>query len=118
MTGRPAAANDTTAITGDDVLAAALGWRDAGTGVALATVVSTWGSAPRLPGAQMAVTADGRFAGSVSGGCVEGAVIEAAQACIGGAPPQLMDFSIGDDQAWAVGLACGGRLEVWVERLD
>lgn len=104
--------------TGDDVLGAALDWRGQGVGVALATVVSTWGSAPRLPGSQMAVAADGRFAGSVSGGCVEGAVIEAAQACIAGAAPKLMDFSVGDDQAWAIGLACGGRLEVWVERLD
>ena len=92
-------------------------WMAAGTPVALATVVRTWGSAPRPVGAKLAIT-DGAFAGSVSGGCVETAVIEAGRAVLAGGRPQRLAFGIADDDAWSVGLACGGEIEVWVHRLD
>ena len=100
----------------DDVLAAALDWRNQGQDVALATVVGTWGSSPRPVGSLLAVTKDHRFVGSVSGGCVEGAVIEEAGRVMRTGVPVLTDFGITDDQAWAVGLACGGKLEVLIER--
>jgi xanthine dehydrogenase accessory factor len=86
--------------------------------LALATVVKTWGSAPRAVGAKMAVGADGRLAGSVSGGCVEAAVIEAAQESARTGAPRLLSFGVADDTAWAVGLACGGAIEVFVEAPD
>jgi xanthine dehydrogenase accessory factor len=86
--------------------------------MALATVVRTWGSAPRLPGARMAVGANGRVAGSVSGGCVEAAVIEAAREAARTGTPRLMSFGVADDKAWEVGLACGGTIDVFVEAPD
>ena len=86
--------------------------------LSLATVVKTWGSAPRPAGAKMVVSADGRIAGSVSGGCVEAAVIEAAQGTSKTGKPRLMSFGVADDTAWAVGLACGGAIEVFVEAPD
>ncbi len=86
--------------------------------IALATVVKTWGSAPRKAGAKLALTADGRFCGSVSGGCVEGAVIEAGQATLANGKPQLLSYGVADETAWEVGLACGGSIEVFVEVLD
>lgn len=101
-----------------DVLSAAAGWRRAGKGVALATVVSTWGSSPRPVGSQLAVEAGGRFVGSVSGGCVEGAVIQAALDAIATGQPQLLDFGVTHEQAFEVGLACGGKIQVFVERID
>jgi len=101
-----------------DVLATAADWQRAGKRVALATVVATWGSSPRPAGSQLAVDADGRFVGSVSGGCVEGAVIEEALAVLGDGRPRLLEFGVSDDDAWQVGLACGGRIQVFVERID
>jgi xanthine/CO dehydrogenase XdhC/CoxF family maturation factor len=101
-----------------DPLAVAAAWRRAGRGVALATVVSTWGSSPRPVGSQLAVDADGAFAGSVSGGCIEGAVIREAQGAIADGRPRLLDFGVSNEQAWEVGLACGGKVQVFVERLD
>ncbi len=101
----------------EDVLAVAVGWLQEGERVALATVTETWGSSPRPPGSQMAVTASGRMAGSVSGGCIEGAVAEAAQSSITGGGPQLLDFGVTNERAWEVGLACGGKLKVFVEAL-
>lgn len=86
--------------------------------IALATVVQTWGSAPRKVGAKMALTADNQISGSVSGGCVEGAVIEAGKEVIETGKPQLLHFGVTDDTAWDVGLACGGTIEVFVERLN
>jgi xanthine dehydrogenase accessory factor len=86
--------------------------------LALATVVRTWGSAPRTLGSKMAVSADGRIAGSVSGGCVEAAVIEAAQAAAKSGAPRLLSFGVADDKAWSVGLACGGTIDVFVEAPD
>jgi xanthine dehydrogenase accessory factor len=86
--------------------------------IAIATVVSTWGSSPRQSGSKMAVRADGTMVGSVSGGCVEGAVTTAALDIIEGADPQLLKFGVPDDTAWDVGLACGGSIEVFVQMLD
>ena len=101
-----------------DILEQAARWREAGKGVALATVVSTWGSSPRPAGAQLAVSEDGAFVGSVSGGCVEGAVIEEATQVMKDGKPRLLDFGVSDEQAWEVGLACGGKIEVFVERVE
>ena len=102
----------------DDVLLTAQGWLDAGHKVALGTVVKTWGSAPRQAGSQMAVRDDGAFVGSVSGGCIEGAVIEDAHRVLAEGKAHKLAFGVSDEQAWSVGLACGGRVEVFVEPLD
>ena len=93
-------------------------WREAGQPVALATVVKVEGSAPRPIGSAMAVSADGRFAGSVSGGCVETAVIEEALAVLTSGEPRLLRYGITDEMAWDVGLACGGTIEVFVEPVE
>jgi xanthine dehydrogenase accessory factor len=99
------------------VLEAALDWVRSGRRVALATVVKTWGSSPRPAGSSLAIALDGAFEGSVSGGCVEGAVIAAAKDVIERGEPRLLKFGVTDDEAWAVGLACGGQIEVLVEPL-
>jgi xanthine/CO dehydrogenase XdhC/CoxF family maturation factor len=101
----------------DDILAVAAAWRQAGEQVALATVTQTWGSSPRPAGSQLAVTKSGKMAGSVSGGCIEGAVAEAAMQTLASGTPQLLDFGITNERAWEVGLACGGKLKVFVEKL-
>ena len=101
-----------------EILAQAARWRETGQGVALATVVKTWGSSPRPVGAKLAVSGEGAFVGSVSGGCVEGAVVEEALATIGDGKPRMLDFGVSDDQAWEVGLACGGKIEIFVERVE
>ncbi len=93
-------------------------WRARGDAVALATVVKLTGSAPRPAGAKMAVNARGEIAGSVSGGCVEGAVVEAALEVIENGRPQCLHFGIADETAWSVGLMCGGQIDVLIERLD
>ncbi len=103
---------------GEDIFATAAAWRAAGEEVALATVTETWGSSPRPAGSQMAVTASGRMAGSVSGGCIEGAVADAAKQTMESGAPQLLDFGITNERAWEVGLACGGKLKVFVEKLS
>jgi xanthine/CO dehydrogenase XdhC/CoxF family maturation factor len=102
----------------DDVLDQAADWRRSGRNVALATVVTTWGSSPRPVGSLLAVDQSGKFLGSVSGGCIEGAVIKEALAAIGDGKPRLLDFGVTNEQAWDVGLACGGKVQVFVERLD
>lgn len=102
----------------DDVLDQAADWRRSGRKVALATVVTTWGSSPRPVGSLLAVDEGGKFLGSVSGGCIEGAVIKEALAAIGDGKPRLLDFGVTNEQAWDVGLACGGKVQVFVERLD
>ena len=102
----------------DKVLEQAARWRGDGAGVALATVVETWGSAPRPVGSQLAVHEDGRFTGSVSGGCIEGAVVTEAQEIIQTGAPRMMEFGVSNSQAWEVGLACGGRIRVFIEKLD
>jgi xanthine dehydrogenase accessory factor len=101
----------------EDVLSVAAAWVAEGERVAIATVTETWGSSPRPAGSQMAVTTTGRMAGSVSGGCIEGAVADAAQQTIASGQPQLLDFGVTDERAWEVGLACGGKLKVFVEAL-
>lgn len=92
-------------------------WQAQGLRAALATVVRTWGSSPHAPGAHLAVAENGAFAGSVSGGCIEAAVITEAKAVIGDGRPRLLAFGVSDEQAWEAGLACGGRIEVYVERV-
>ena len=93
-------------------------WRARGEAIALATVVKTWGSSPRPAGAKMAVYAAGEMVGSVSGGCVETAVIAEALQVIKSGAPKLLSFGVSNEQAWEVGLACGGTIEVFVEKLD
>jgi xanthine/CO dehydrogenase XdhC/CoxF family maturation factor len=101
----------------EDMLETAAAWAEAGESVAIATVVETWGSSPRPAGSMLVVTASGRMAGSVSGGCIEGAVADVAQETMRTGQPQLLDFGISDERAWEVGLACGGKLKVFVEKL-
>jgi xanthine dehydrogenase accessory factor len=102
----------------EDILAQVEAWRAAGERVALATVVATWGSSPRPCGSQMAVTQTGRIVGSVSGGCVESAVTAAAMETLADRRPRLLDYGITSERAWAVGLACGGQLQVFVEEVE
>src|SRR5437588_65486 len=102
----------------DDILEHATRWHRGGLGVAFATVVQTWGSSPRPAGSKLVVNERSEHAGSVSGGCIEGAVIEEALATMRGAAPKLLSFGITDDKAWEVGLACGGKVEVWVAAMD
>jgi xanthine/CO dehydrogenase XdhC/CoxF family maturation factor len=104
--------------TDDDLLATAEAWKRDGRGVALATVVETWGSAPRPVGSHLVVDASGNFLGSVSGGCVEGEVITEAIDVIEGGAPKTLEFGVADETAWRVGLSCGGRIKVYVERVD
>jgi xanthine/CO dehydrogenase XdhC/CoxF family maturation factor len=104
--------------TDDDILGAAEQWREAGREVAIATVVETWGSAPRPVGSHLAIDEDGRFLGSVSGGCVEGAVVEEALDVIASGAAKTLEFGVADETAWRVGLSCGGRIKVYVERVD
>jgi xanthine dehydrogenase accessory factor len=92
-------------------------WRNDGQQIALATVVKVYGSAPRPLGAKMAISSSGEMAGSVSGGCVEGAVFEEAQICLKRRQAKLISYGISDETAWSVGLACGGQIEVFVEPL-
>ncbi len=101
-----------------DVLEAARSWLDKDGRVAIATVVGTWGSAPVGVGGQMVVAADGKFEGSVSGGCVEGEVIAEAEEIMAGAAPKTLEFGVADETAWQVGLPCGGQIKVFVERLE
>lgn len=98
-----------------DVLKTAEAWRGAGRAVALATVIETWGSAPRPVGSHLVIDADGNFEGSVSGGCVEGAVVSEAIDVIGTGKPATLEFGVADETAWRVGLSCGGRIRVYVE---
>jgi LAO/AO transport system kinase len=113
-----AAALKSAPLGGDDVLATAGAWRQTGKGVALATVVTTWGSSPRPVGSQLAVSDKQEMEGSVSGGCIEGAVVLEAQKVIADGKARLLDFGVTNEQAWEVGLACGGKVQVYVERLD
>jgi xanthine/CO dehydrogenase XdhC/CoxF family maturation factor len=112
------AQSGTTGIDTDDVLGHAAAWRDQRRGVALATVVSTWGSAPRPVGSLLVVNDDGEFLGSVSGGCVEAAVIEEARAVIAAGGIRRLRFGVTNEMAWEVGLACGGDIEIFVERVE
>ena len=102
----------------ESILEQAAAWRRSGRGVAIATVVATWGSSPRPVGSQLAVDDKGGMIGSVSGGCIEGAVAREAQEVIAGRKPRLLDFGVTNEQAWDVGLACGGKLQIWLEALE
>ncbi|MPZ86655.1 MAG: XshC-Cox1 family protein [Nitriliruptorales bacterium] len=101
-----------------DILSDLRRWHTEGTPVGLATVVGVQQSAPRQPGASMALAADGTVMGSVSGGCVEGAVVEVAQQVLADGAPQLSRYGFSDDEAFAVGLTCGGQIDIFVERVD
>jgi xanthine/CO dehydrogenase XdhC/CoxF family maturation factor len=107
-------------VTSDTVgvLETAAEWQAAGRRVALATVVDTWGSSPRPVGSQLLIDDAGEFLGSVSGGCIEAAVIGEALEVLDSGHPRLLDFGVSNEQAWEVGLACGGKVRVYVERLD
>ena len=102
----------------DNVLEQAAAWRAEGRKVGLATVVRTWGSSPRPVGSQLAVDDAGALVGSVSGGCVEGAVVDEARTAMADGKPRLLEFSVSNEQAWEVGLACGGTIEIFVETLE
>ncbi|GJE38497.1 XdhC family protein [Methylobacterium persicinum] len=104
--------------TDTDILAAAEAWRREGRGVALATVIETWGSAPRPIGSHLVIDGEGNFLGSVSGGCVEGDVIVEAGEVIDDGRPRVLEFGVADETAWRAGLSCGGRIRVFVERVD
>ncbi|MBK8161159.1 MAG: XdhC family protein [Rhodospirillaceae bacterium] len=102
----------------EDLLQVAADWKRAGRQVALATVTATWGSSPRQPGSQLVVDHEGRMLGSISGGCVEGAVVREAIEVMADGKPRLLDFGVTNEQAWEVGLACGGKLQIFVERVE
>jgi xanthine/CO dehydrogenase XdhC/CoxF family maturation factor len=102
----------------EDILKAAEDWRAQGKGVALATVVETWGSAPRPVGSNLVIDEEGRFLGSVSGGCVEGAVVSEALDVIASGEPRMLEFGVADEAAWKVGLSCGGTIRVFVEKVE
>jgi len=101
-----------------EILADLETWQARGDSIALATVINTWGSSPRAPGAKMAVNQNGEMIGSVSGGCVEGVVVEESLRVLKTGRPKLLHFGVADEDAWQVGLACGGTIEIFVERLD
>jgi xanthine dehydrogenase accessory factor len=101
-----------------DVLAKAHSWSERGDKVALATVIDTRKSAPLPPGSKMAISDTGDVVGAVSGGCVEGAVVEVAEEILAGSEPRLLHFGIADSDAWDVGLPCGGEIDVFVERYE
>lgn len=104
--------------TDTDILAAAQAWREAGKDVAIATVVETWGSAPRPTGSSLVIDGDGNFLGSVSGGCVEGAVVTEALDVIDTGKARTLEFGVADETAWRVGLSCGGTIRVYVEKVE
>ena len=101
----------------DQLLLTAEAWSNQGREVAIATVVETWGSSPRPCGSQLLIDSSGNFVGSVSGGCVETAVISEAMEVIKEAKPRLLEFGVTNEMAWEVGLACGGQIRIYVEAL-
>src|SRR5512138_3381155 len=101
-----------------DILSDLDHWQAEDKPIALATVIQTWGSSPRRAGANMAITPDGKITGSVSGGCVEGAVFDAGVEVLKSRHPQLLHFGVADETAWEVGLACGGSIDIFVKPLD
>ena len=102
----------------DDVLTEAAKWREGGRNVALATVVSTWGSSPRPVGSHLAVDENGKIVGSVSGGCIEGAVVSEAMEVMKTGKPKVLEYGVTNELAWEVGLACGGQVQVFVEKVE
>ena len=106
------------AASDHSILEQAAQWLEQGRKLAIATVVETWGSAPQPVGSQLVIDSDGNFIGSVSGGCVEGAVVSEAQDIIGSGKPKLLQFGVADETAWEAGLACGGKIGVYVEPVN
>lgn len=104
--------------TDGDILLKAQQWSEAGRGVAVATVVETWGSAPRPVGSHLVIDEEGNFLGSVSGGCVEGEVVTEALDVIAEGRPKMLEFGVADETAWRAGLSCGGRIKVYVEKVE
>lgn len=104
--------------TDDDLLRVAQDWAEADTRFALATVIETWGSAPRPVGSHLIIDDGGRFFGSVSGGCIEAEVLSEAQEVIETGKPRLLEFGVSDETAWEAGLSCGGAIKIYVERVD
>ncbi len=102
----------------EDILARAEEWRKSGKGVAIATVIETWGSAPRPTGSNLVIDDDGNFLGSVSGGCVEGDVVTEAMDVIEDGKARTLEYGVADETAWRVGLSCGGKIKVYVEKVD
>ena len=102
-------------ISDDNVLEKAAQWRAQGRKVAIATVIETWGSAPRPVGSKLAIRDDGSFVGSVSGGCIEGDVVTRALETLTSGKSEILEYGVSDAMAWEVGLACGGRIRVMVE---
>lgn len=100
------------------VIPSALDWLEEGRRVALATVIQTWGSAPRPVGSNLIIDNEGNFLGSVSGGCVEGAVVTEAMDVIDSGKPKMLEFGVADETAWKVGLSCGGTIRVYVEKVS
>jgi xanthine/CO dehydrogenase XdhC/CoxF family maturation factor len=109
--------NPTALDESRDPLIIAENWMKDGKVLAIATVVETWGSAPRPVGSHLVIDAESNFEGSVSGGCVEGAVIAEAADIIESGTPKMLEFGVADETAWRVGLSCGGRIKIYVERL-
>ena len=99
----------------EDILQTARTWAQEGKQLAIATVIETWGSSPRPRGSQLVVDGSGAFAGSVSGGCVETAVVTEAREVIRSSQPRILEYGVSNDRAWEVGLACGGRIRIYVE---
>ncbi len=106
------------AASDHSILQQAADWLAEDRRIAIATVVETWGSAPQPIGSQLVIDAEGNFIGSVSGGCVEGAVVTEALDIIGSGKPKLLQFGVADETAWKVGLACGGKIGVYVEPVN
>ena len=102
-------------IQDNEVLTEAANWLNEGRKVALATVIATWGSSPRPVGSHLAIEENGNFIGSVSGGCIEGAVVTEAQEVIATGKPKVLEYGVANELAWEVGLACGGSIHVYVE---
>ncbi len=103
------------AHSADDIIGQCLAWQDEGLSVALATVIETWGSAPRPVGSQLGINENGDFVGSVSGGCIEGAVVEEALDAMETGQAKLLDYGVSNTKAWEVGLACGGKIQIYVD---
>ena len=101
-----------------DILQQAEAWKRSGRAVALATVIETWGSAPRPVGSNLVIDDQGNFLGSVSGGCVEGEVVTEALDVIASGKPKVLEFGVADETAWKVGLSCGGKIKVFVEKVE
>lgn len=107
----------TDSVENSGELAIAERWMRQGKEVVVATVISTWGSAPRPAGSHLVIDEDGNFEGSVSGGCVEGAVVSEAMEILQSGEPKILEFGVADETAWEVGLSCGGKIRVYVERV-